>query len=74
MEAQASAQGLDVFDVVTRMGTRIVPVEDLERPVIYLLEYDIALVRSGMCHDDRVRAADYVMCVAVGRAGSPSRM
>ena len=57
--------GMGAFDLVTRFGTRIVEVPDLERPLIYLPDYDIALVRTGLDGPRAERAADWLLTQAL---------
>lgn len=52
---------VDAFELVTRLGTQVIEVPNLPRPLMYVREYDLALVRDDLSPECRAEVADWLL-------------
>lgn len=52
---------LEAFDLVVRMGTQVIEVPELPKPLMYVDEYDVAFVRSGLDDARCAELADWLL-------------
>jgi len=58
---------MSAFELARRFGIRIVEVDDLPIPVIYLRKYGIALVDADLTPETRAAAADWLLGAVASR-------
>ena len=52
---------MSTFELVEAMGVRVIEVEALPEPILYIREYRIALVDADLNDDARESAADWLL-------------
>lgn len=71
--AEAGSLALEHFSFVeATTGVRIVEVDDLEPPVIYLREHGLALVSADLSPEAQARAGDAIFQAACGAPLRPA--
>lgn len=59
---------MSAFELVEALGVRVIEVEALPEPILYIREYRIALVEADLDDDGREAAADVLLSAITGRA------
>jgi len=61
-------RGVLVFQLIEAMGVRVVEVDELEPPIMFVREHRVAFVSRQLDHEDRAWAADWLLHAAASAA------
>ena len=57
-----------MFQLIEAMGVRVVEVDELEPPIMFVREHRVAFVSRQLDHEDRAWAADWLLHAAASAA------